>query len=150
MKTPGATHAIRPVAAFAVLAALLWTPGPASGQTQVGAEAVQKYNANPLVVAIPSSLKPQDLEEVMALAFIGRKWTVVERSPQAVVGTLDHRGFKAKATLKVDGNVVKILNDSLYQSNESGKLEPAVPRGWLRNLEKDLTEYMATKAAGRK
>jgi hypothetical protein len=100
-------------------------------------------------VAIPSTLKPQDVEEVMALAFIGRKWAVAQRSPQEVVGTLDHRGFKAKATLKVDGNVIKILNDSQYLSPESGKLEPAVPRGWLRNLEKDLNAYISAKV-GRK
>lgn len=150
MKTPGATHTIRNVAAAAVLAALLWTPGPASGQAQRGADAVQKYNAAPLVVAIPSGLKPQDLEEVMVLAFIGRKWTVVERSPQAVVGTLDHRGFKAKATLKVDGNVIRILNDSQYQSSESAKPEPGVPLGWLKNLQSDLNQSMATKVGARK
>lgn len=149
MKTPGTTHAIRNVAAAAVLAALLWTPGPVSGQTQRGPEAVQKYNAAPLVAAIPSNLKPQDLEEVMALAFIGRGWSVVERSPQTVVGTLNHRGFKAKATLKVDGNVIKILNDSQYQSNDSAPLEPAVPLGWLKNLQADVSKFMTTKAAAR-
>jgi hypothetical protein len=147
MTTKSVTRDIGKVAAPTVLAVLLWTPVLATGQTVMGAEAVRKYNANPLTVAIPPTLAPQEVKEVMTLTLNSRKWTVAQQSPQEVVGTLDHRGFKAKVILKVDGSLVKILNESQYTSPETGALEPAIPRGWLRNLEKDLNARFAAKVA---
>jgi hypothetical protein len=153
-----ATRGIRKLAAPTVLAMILWAPPElASGQTIMGAEAARKYNEKPLTVAIPPNVTPQDVEEVMARALTGRKWTVVQQSPQEVVGTLNHRDCQAKVMLRVDGNVVKIVNESLCKSNTRGfepakspnteAFEPAIPRGWLRNLEKDMNAHFAAKAA---
>jgi hypothetical protein len=133
--------------ALGLAAALLWAPARAAGQTIVGAEAVEKYNRDPLTVQVPSGLPPQAVEEVMASTLQNRKWTVVERSPQQVVGTLVHRGFDAKVVLKVEGNLIKILNESSYKSPQTGQSEPAIPKGWLRNLEKDLKVFLAKKAS---
>jgi hypothetical protein len=151
------TRDIRSVAAPAIVALLLCAAVPVNGQTVMGAEAVQKYNANPLTVAIPPTLGPQEVEEGMVLALRGRKWTVVQQSPQEVVGTLNHRDCQAKVMLRADGNVIKIVNDSLCKPNTRGfepatsakteAFEPAIPRGWLRNLEKDMNDHFATKAA---
>jgi hypothetical protein len=148
---------IRSVVALAIAACPLFAAVPVNGQTAFGAEAVQKYNANPLTVAIPPTLGPQEVEEGMVLALRGRKWTVVQQSPQEVVGTLNHRNCQAKVMLRVDGNVIKIVNDSLCKSPNLGSFEPAkspnteaepaIPRGWLRNLEKDMNAHFATKAA---
>src|SRR5262245_63409792 len=95
------TRDIRSVAAPAIVALLLCAAGPVNGQSVMGAEAVQKYNANPLTVAIPPKLGPQEVEEGMVLALRGRKWTVVQQSPQEVVGTLNHRECQAKVMLRV-------------------------------------------------
>ena len=128
------------IATLTVFAMLLWAPGLAGCKT-----AVEKYNQNPLIVSIPSTLSPKEVEEVMTLTLRSRGWTVVQQSPQEVVGKLDHRGFDAKTTLRVDGNLIKILNDS-YLKSEGGKREPGIPKGWLENLQKDLQTRLATKA----
>lgn len=134
------------VAALALLAAFLCAPLQAAGQTVVGAEEVRKYNESPLTVPVPPNVSAGDVEEVIVSTLRNRKWTVTERSPQQVVGTLVHRGFEAKVILKVEGNLVKILNDSYYNSPVTGQLEPAIPKGWLRNLQKDLTTFLSRKA----
>ena len=149
MTTKKVTRDIANVAVPAVLTALLWAPVLATGQTVMGVEAVRKYNANPLTVAIPSTLASQEVQEVMTRSLNSRRWTVVQQSPQEVVGTLDHRGFKAKVLLKVEGGLVQILNESQYLSPETGALEPAIPKGWLRNLEKDLKAHFAAKVASK-
>src|SRR5262249_3201223 len=103
-----------------------------------------------------SGLSPQDVEEAMVAALRYRNWTVVQQSPQEVVGERDRQNFRAKAILKVESNgLIKILNDSYYkqfgsQGSSSGeKLEPGIPKGWLRNLQKDLEAGLAGKARQR-
>jgi hypothetical protein len=83
---------------------------------------------------------------VLVSTLEGRKWTVVARSPEQVVATLVHRDFDAKVVLKVEGAAVKILSESTYKSPETGKSEPAIPKGWLKNLEKDLKVFLARRA----
>ncbi len=133
------------IATLTVFAMLLWALVLAGCGTVVGTQAVEKYNQNPLIVSIPSTLSPKEVEEVMTLTLRSRGWTVVQQSPQEVVGKLDHRSFDAKTTLKVDGNLIKILSDS-YLKSEGGKREPGIPTGWLENLQKDLQTRLATKA----
>ncbi len=123
------------IATLTVFAMLLWALVLAGCKT--GTQAVEEYNQNPLIVSIPSTLSPKEVEEVMTLTLRSRGWTVVQQSPQEVVGKLDHRSFDAKTTLKVDGNLIKILSDS-YFKGEGGKREPGIPKGWLENLQKDL------------
>ena len=122
---------------------LLWAPARVESQTIMGAEKAAEYNRNPLTVPVPSGLSPQAVEEVMASTLQNRKWTVVQRSPQQVVGTLVHRGFDAKVVLKVEGDLIKILNESSYKSPQTGLFEPAIPKGWLRNLQQDLKVLLA-------
>ena len=140
---------VRTMAALGLVGASLWAPARAVGQTILGAEEVQKYNRNPLTVPVPPGLPPQAVEEVLASTLQGRNWTVVERSPQQVVGTLMHRDFDAKVVLKVEGNLIKILNESSYKSPQTGQFEPAIPKGWLKNLEKDLKVFLTRGASQR-
>jgi hypothetical protein len=146
MLTRHGARAVRAGAALALLGVLLWAPGPAVGQTIVGGEEARKYNESPLTVPVPPGLSAEDVEQVIVSTLERRNWTVTEHSPQQVVATLVHRGFDAKVILKVDGNLVKILNDSRYKSPTTGQLEPAIPKGWLKNLEKDLKTFLSTKA----
>ena len=117
------------------------------GGTVVGSSTVEQYNQNPMTVTIPSNLSPQEVEQTMVLTLKGRQWTVLQQSPQAVVGQLNHRQFQAKTTLKVDGDVIRILSDSYYKGDESTKLEPGVPKGWLKNLQADLRTRLTRQAA---
>lgn len=103
---------------------------------KTGQDEVTKYNQAPLTVSIPSQLSPQQIEDAMVRTLVGRKWQVERQSPQEVVGTLNHRSYQAKAILKVDNGVIKILNESTY----NGK--PAVPpERWLEYLQQDLNRH---------
>jgi hypothetical protein len=140
---------LRIMAVFASLGVLLSDSGRAAGQTIVGAEEVENYNRNPLTVSVSPSLSPEEVEAVAAAALAGRKWTVVERSPQRVVGALVHRDFDAKVVLEVEGTLIRILSESSYKSPSTGQFEPAIPKGWLKNLQKDLKALLAKKAEPR-
>lgn len=68
---------------------------------------------------------------------------MTQTSPQQTDGTLNHRSFKAKVSLVVDHGMIRILNDSQYISGDTGDRQPGVPKGWLDNLQKDLTRRLA-------
>lgn len=128
-----------------IIAVLLWTAGPIGCSTVVGSGASERYNRNPLTVSIPSGLSAEQVQKVAERALRKRGWQVASSSPQEIVGTLDHRSFKAKTMLQVDNGVIKLLSDSQYEE-ESGSLSPGVPRGWLENLRKDLNKSLARAA----
>ncbi|MGE3538586.1 MAG: hypothetical protein AB7N91_14310 [Candidatus Tectimicrobiota bacterium] len=144
------THWMSKVALLSACVMLLGALVLTGCSTVVGARAVEKYNQHPLTVGIPSALSPQEVEDVMVESLRYRGWTVVHRSPQEVIGERDRVNFKAKAILKVNG-LIKILSDSSFRrsSGSSGgeTLEPGIPKGWLRNLQKDLETGLARKAA---
>jgi hypothetical protein len=141
-------HVLGAVAALVLAGAALCTPAPGAGQTLVGAEEVQRYNANPLTVLVPPGLGQADVEAVIVSTLEGRKWTVVERSPQEIVGTLVHRDFDAKVIVKIGGpgDPLKLLSEARYKAPQTGQFEPAVPKGWLKNLQKDLQTFLSRKA----
>jgi len=124
------------------LIGLLWTVEFTGCSAATGQDVVAKYNQTPLTVNIPSNLSPEQIEEAMVHTLIGREWQVEQRSPQEVVGTLNHRSYQAKAILKVDNGVIKILSESSYKS------KPAVPEGWLENLQKDLHKHLGQTTSG--
>ncbi len=124
---------------------LLWAIGPIGCSTVVGAGASERYNQNPLTVSIPSRLSAEQVQKAAEQALRKRDWKVVSSSPQEIVGTLDHRSFKAKTILKVDSGHIKLLSDSQFE-DESGSLSPGVPKGWLENLRKDLNKRLVQAA----
>ncbi len=136
----------RKVSALICFSVLVWMLGLSGCGTVVGSGAVEKYNQNPLTVTIPANLSPQVVEHLMVLTLKNRKWTVVQQSPQEVVGQLNHRRFQAKTILKVDSNIIQILNDSSYKAADSAEPEPGIPKGWLKNLQKDLSKRLTQQA----
>ncbi|MBK1858883.1 hypothetical protein [Cerasicoccus arenae] len=116
----------------------------ASGcNTLRGKSSVEDYNADPLTVQAPNGVTDTAVQDVMYRALTGRQWKIIESSPNKVVGTLDHRGFKAKVTLVHEGNQIKIFSDSTYYSTKRKGYYPAVPYGWLENLQKDMNNMLA-------
>lgn len=118
------------------LVGILWVVELTGCFAKTGQEVVTKYNDTPLTVSIPSHLSSKQIEEAMIRTFVGREWQVERHSPEEVVGTLNHRSYQAKATLKVDNGVIKILNESTYEG------KPAVPENWLENLQLDLKKHL--------
>ena len=123
-------------------AAILWVLVIAGCKTLTGAQTVEKYNQNPLTVVVPNNLSPDEVEQAMVQVLTARQWIVTQRSPKEVVGQLTHRQWEAKVTLKVDGNVIKILSDATHKNASTGIVEPAVPKGWLENLQGDLVKRL--------
>jgi hypothetical protein len=116
---------------------ILWIAELTGCSAKTGQDEATKYNQTPLTVSIPSQLSPQQIEEAMVRTLVGREWHVERHSPQEVVGTLNHRSYQAKAILKVENGVIKILSESTYNA------KPAVPpEGWLENLQRDLKKHL--------
>ena len=127
------------LSAFAFISLLLVS----ACSTISGSEDVAAYNANPLSMPIPADVSGDTLETAMTTTFEGRGWTVTSSSPTEVVGQLNHRGFEAQATMKREGNVVKIYSNSTQANPKTGAEEAAVPLGWLENLQKDFPRRLA-------
>ena len=125
LSVPGTTRLIYTVG-------FLWLAAIAGCSTATGQHVVAEYNRSPLAVPIPSKLSADQVQRLMAQTLVGRKWQVIQQSPEEVIGTLNHRSYQAKAILRVDNGLVKILSESKYKN------EPAVPEDWLENLRKDL------------
>lgn len=113
-----------------------------------GSSAVKDYNANPLTVEVPPTVEAGQAQDAMIDALQGRDWTITSASPDEVSGSLKHRDFDAKVRLVREGNVIKIYSDSQYRSQKTGEYGPAVPYGWLENIQKDLRRDLARYTYG--
>jgi len=147
MTMPGTRHIMRQIMTLTSCVGLFGSLILAGcGGTPVGVSSVERYNQKPYMGNIPPTLTPKEGQDVMVMTLQGRQWAVVEQSPQAVVGKLDHRSFQAKVTLKAESGIVTILSDSYYTSADRQR-EPGVPLGWLKNLQADLRTRFTRKAA---
>jgi len=124
------------------LVGFLWMVELTGCFATTGQDVVVKYNQTPLTVSIPSNLSSEQVKAAMVRTLIGREWQVEQQSSQEVVGTLSHRSYQAKAILKVDNGVIKILSESQHNS------KPAVPEAWLENLQKDLQKHLSQTTSG--
>jgi hypothetical protein len=91
--------------------------------TVVGANSVKEYNQRPLTVNMPHNLSPEEVEEAMGVALRYRGWTVVQQSPQEVIGERNCVNFQVKATLRP---TVSLKSSMIPTSNTAG------PRGDAR------------------
>ena len=106
--------------------------------SRVGSDAVAAYNDNPLSVTIPSDASAEFVENSMVRALEGRNWAVQSHTKEKVVGELAHRNWYAKVSLLSDGSVIRIMSNARQTNISTGKVTPAVPLGWLKNIQKDL------------
>lgn len=113
-----------------------------------GLSASTSYNEAPLTVAVPENMSSAEVQKVMAATFAGRQWTVTESSANSVTAILNHRGYQGKATMAFSDGVIRILNESKLLDNKSGEYLPAVPLGWLENLQKDLRKNLTQASYG--
>ncbi len=110
---------------------------------KIGSYAVASYNDDPLSVTIPSNASAEFVEMSMVRVLKGRDWVVQSQTKEKVVGKLVHRGWNATVTLLSDGSVVRIMSDATQTNISTGEVNPAVPLGWLKNLQKDLSVQLS-------
>ncbi len=111
--------------------------------SKIGSYAVASYNDDPLSVTIPSNASAEFVEMSMVRVLKGRDWVVQSQTKEKVVGKLVHRGWNATVTLLSDGSVVRIMSDATQTNISTGEVNPAVPLGWLKNLQKDLSVQLS-------
>jgi hypothetical protein len=112
--------------------------------SRVGSDAVAAYNDHPLSVTIPSDASAEFVEKSMVRALERRKWTIQSHTKEKVVGELAHRSWYAKVSLLSDGSVIRIMSNARQTNVSTGKVSPAVPLGWLKNIQKDLRAELST------
>ena len=106
--------------------------------SRVGSDAVAAYNDNPLSVTIPTYASAEFVEKSMVRALERRKWTIQSHTKEQVVGKLVHHDWDATVTLLSDGSVIRIMSNATQKNISTGAISPAVPLGWLKNIQKDL------------
>ena len=106
--------------------------------SRVGSDAVAAYNDHPLSVTIPSDASAEFVEKSMVRALVGRNWAVQSHTKEKVVGKIAHRGWDATVSLLSDGSVIRIMSNATQTNISTGAVSPAVPLGWLENIQKDL------------
>jgi hypothetical protein len=106
--------------------------------SRVGSDAVAAYNDHPLSVTIPSNASAEFVEKSMVRALVGRNWAVQSHTKEKVVGKLVHRNWDATVSLLSDGSVIRIMSNATQTNISTGAVSPAVPLGWLENIQKDL------------
>jgi len=106
--------------------------------SRVGSDAVAAYNDHPLRVTIPTYASAEFVENSMVRVLERRKWTIQSHTEEKVVGKLVHREYDATVTLLSDGSVIRIMSDATQKNPATGDVNPAVPLGWLKNIQKDL------------
>ena len=106
--------------------------------SRVGSDAVAAYNDHPLSVTIPPYASAEFVEKSMVRALLGRNWAIQSHTKEKVVGKLVHRNWDATVSLLSDGSVIRIMSNATQTNISTGAVSPAVPLGWLENIQKDL------------
>ena len=110
----------------------------------IGSDAVAAYNDHPLSVTIPSDASAEYVEKSMVRVLVGRNWAVQSHTKEKVVGKIAHRGWDATVSLLSDGSVIRIMSNATQKNISTGEVAPAVPLGWLKNIQKDLGAALST------
>lgn len=110
--------------------------------TRVGDYSVERYNQNPFTVAIPQEVDNSGAIKAAESALVARRWAVIDKSDEHITGKLRHRRFDATVNIKVEDRYLVLYSDSLYQDPESNQMTPAVPYGWLKNLQEDIRKFI--------
>ncbi len=111
-----------------------------------GLSASTSYNEAPLTVEVPAGMSSADVQKAMGATFAGRQWTVTDTTGDSMTAILNHRGYQAKATMVRSGNTIRILSESKMLDSKTDEYVPAVPLGWLQNLQKDLRKRLSQAA----
>jgi hypothetical protein len=135
--------------AFAiVLLGLLALSQSGCSGTRVGKNSDEDYNAHPLMVALPDGMDNAAAIKAAERALIGRGWVIVNKSDGQISGKLIHRRFDATVNIKIENRNLVLYSDSTYLDPQTNEIRPAVPYGWLENLQEDTRKNVAYESYG--
>lgn len=99
-----------------------------------------KYNANPLTVVLTKDISKSEALQTAQNVLTNRQWRIAEVSDNQVVGRLNHRTYNAEVQVVYDAGTLRLLNNSFNGPGSDPAFigEPALPMGWLRNIQSDI------------
>lgn len=106
----------------------------------VGHNVNVKYNAKPLTVVLTKEITKAEALQAAQTALTSRQWRITEVSDNQVVGRLNHRTYNAEVQVVYDAGTLRLLNNSFNGPGSDPAFigEPALPMGWLRNIQSDI------------
>ncbi len=129
--------------AFAILfLGLFALSQSACSGTRVGVKEAQSYNQQPLRVHIPEGVTDAAAIRAAESGLSGRGWAVVDKSDDQITGELNHQRFDATVNIKIENESLVLYSDATYTNPQTNEVEPAVPYGWLENLQKDIQKII--------
>jgi hypothetical protein len=96
-------------------------------------------------VPVPTGVSAEAVQGAIVTTLTGRQWAVRSKSDDRVVGYLRHRSHEAKVSLVYSTAKVEIhcvgwkIDKKTY-----ARLKPELPKGWLENIQSDLTGNLNT------
>ncbi len=100
-------------------------------------------------IPIPAGMSKEDIQDMLAKVFLGRGWTVEQKTDRRVVGHLVHGGAEATVTMRFGGEAVEIYSYGWDLNRRGERVKPFQPTRWLRYLRKDLQGQFDRYSAAR-
>ena len=121
------------VLAFAMAAGIFASPA-------LAAEDIGQSVAS---IPVPAGLSSADVQEAIVMTLAGRQWGIKSREADRVVGYLKHRSNEATVTLIYSTTQVELFCVGWQIDKRTGaRQKPEQPRGWLKNIQVDLTKNL--------
>jgi hypothetical protein len=91
-------------------------------------------------VALSGDHSMEELHDAIILAAKKREWIIKSDMPERIILNLVHRKYDSTLTLDFDLDEVRIFSDSCRIKGK--KRKPKDPKGWIKNIKKDIPLYL--------
>jgi hypothetical protein len=100
-------------------------------------------------IEVPPQLTAQEVNKTVVMASMGRDWTIKEDAVGRVVIYLNHRNNEATVTYLISDKQIQAycVGYRFYSKGTSNESKsPSQPKGWLGNLNRDITKGLQQAA----
>lgn len=105
--------------------------------------AEQDYGNLVITVPIAGELQADNVKRLIVATVVGREWRVVSSEDNKVVANLVHRRYDSTLTFIYTDSVIRVYSYSYQIDRNQRRLRRDDPKGWIRNIERDLHRRMA-------
>lgn len=103
---------------------------------------IKETGTHVATIPVPTGFTAAEVQEAIVATLAGRQWGLKAREEGTVVGYLKHRSNEAKVTFNYDTSKVDLYCIGWQVDKKTGVREkPEQPKGWLKNLQADLTKH---------
>lgn len=95
-------------------------------------------------VVVPTGITTTEVQDAIVMALGGRGWGIKSNNDDRVVAYLKHRGNEAQLTLVYSTSKIDIFCLGWEINKHTGaRGKPEIPRGWIKNIQSDITKILA-------